>query len=78
MLTSRVFFILSRISLMLCKSVNIVSSKRAQGIMYGKVFFFFYGLGFSTRKADRWQRTWTQKYRASVACEGELEEAGRH
>lgn len=40
MLTSRVFFILSRISLMLCKSVNIVSSKRAQGIMYGKVFFF--------------------------------------
>lgn len=41
MLTSRVSFILSRhISLMLCKSINIVSSKRAQGIMYGKVFFF--------------------------------------
>lgn len=51
MLTSRVSFILSRhISLMLCKSVNIVSSKRAQGIMYGKVFFFFMGYVFQQEK----------------------------
>lgn len=59
---------------MLCKGVNIVSSKRAQVIMYGK--FFFYGLHFSTRKADRLHRTWTQKYRTGFACEGEVEGRG--
>lgn len=70
MLTSCVFFILSHhISPMLCKSVNIVSSKRAQVITYGK---FFYGLHFFNKKSCIEHRQ--RNKRTGFAREGELEE----